>query len=234
MSENTVKTYYKDLNYLVILNFIIIIFILFSNQLNNILNNKELISSLIPILLEGTFLSNIPLFVKDIIPTDILMKIIFLKHYKEPLPSGRVFENIEEDVLIDEKYLINKYFSDNEKIPENYVESHRAWYKIYREYSDDPRTEQSQKDYLFYRDSFASILIILVFTPIIICVNCIFNIDMNLNIKYLILFYSFLSIELLLYWYLTIIKGKSFVRGVLITASHVKKDIKKIEVHHKF
>jgi len=31
-----------------------------------------------------------------------------------------------------------------------------------------------------------------------------------------------------------VLKGKSFVRGVLITASHVKKDIKKIEVHHKF
>lgn len=233
MTEKSVKTYYKDLNYLIILNFILLILILFANQFNNILNKPDVISSFIPIIIEGVALSNIPLFVKDIIPTETLMKIVFVDKYSKPLPSGRVFEKIKDDVRIDKEFLLNKYFYDTKKFPENYIESHCAWYKIYREHSNDPRAEQSQKDYLFYRDSFASTLLFIALTPIIICLNIFFKV--NMSFTYLIPFYILLILELILYWYLTRIKSNAFVIGILITASHVKKEkIKKIEIYHKF
>ncbi len=231
MTEKTVKTYYKELTYLISVNFLIGLVILFYNPTQNI---NYPTSYLIPIILETILFSNIPLVIKDIIPESMIMKLVFIDHYKQPLPSGRIFDEIENDSLIDYENLISKYFS-TKNLPKNYDESLRIWYKIYREHSEDPRAEQAQKDFLFYRDSFGAILIIIIMTSIIILINYLLKINNMFEINYLILYFIILIIELVLYGYLTRLKSKSFVKGILITASHIEKEKtnKTVEIYHK-
>jgi len=139
------EEYKKDLNIFIGIHVVLLYFILFGLNMNEIKKiyedefYKGIIIFILPIasvVLNG-FLSN------------SLKEFLVFWRFKNRLPGYRVFSKYaSKDARIDLSVLKEKYPDlKNENLDEN-----KLWYKIYKKYETKPSVGDAQRNYLFTRD----------------------------------------------------------------------------------
>lgn len=215
--EKNIKTYDNNIRFFVMINVIIGIISIISNNVN-----YSFIFNLSPEVLGIACYLCFPLALNYVLSDDQKACIIFLKK-NNAYPSYRAFtEHINNDDRIINKNLEEKYG----ELPIEPLDNYRLWYKIYRKHSKDPRVFKSQQEFLLFRD--CTVLTLLFIIPSLMLYGLFYVrlIPFKSNYVYYILF---LILEFLVFRLAAKNCGEAFIKNVLATESLEKKDQKEGE-----
>lgn len=77
--------------------------------------------------------------------------------WRNPLPGSEAFTRYAlEDARIDTKRLGERFGT----IPRGAAEQNRTWYRMYRDYADNPSVADANREFLFFRD-YAALVVLL-------------------------------------------------------------------------